>query len=41
MGDQFPMFKALSFGKQETRFAVLFPNFSKFASCWRYLCDLH
>jgi len=35
------MFEACRFGKQEKRFAVLFPNFIKCASCWWYLCELH
>jgi len=35
------MLEALRLGKQEKRFAVLFPNFSKRASCWWYFCDLH
>jgi len=35
------MFEALRFGKQEKKFAILFPNFSKCASFRWYLCDLH
>jgi len=35
------MFEALRHGKQEKRFAVLFPNFSKCATFWWHFCDLH
>jgi len=35
------MFEALRLGKQEKGLAVLFPNFSKCASCWWYICDLY
>jgi len=30
----FRQLRALRFRKQEKRFVVLFPNFSKYASCW-------
>jgi len=30
------MLQALRFKKQEKRFVVLFPNFSKYALCWWY-----
>ena len=40
-GCSIPTYEAFRFGKQEKRLAALFPNFSKCALCWWYLCDLH